>query len=419
MLMAMAWRNLLRYKKRTAVTACAIAMGVLCSIVMDGLLAGLDMESWRNLVAYETSMAKVYAPGYFADRLLCPMDTLLEADDRLVVEEALADQQMRWTPRVSTRASVHFMDDDFPAAGSLDVLLVGVDPLRDASVFSQAQGISEGRWLQEGNDGAVIGSWLAHDMGGRVGSYVTIEAKGRGGFIQTMDVPIVGIVQTDNPVVNSTGVYMDISVLDELLELDGAVSEYAFTHGGSNLTISEQRVVQALPALRLALGHADVRTWDDIAQQEVKLSQSKQASSKLMLLCMFIIAAVGISNTMLMAVHERKDEIGMLKALGFTPWYIQSLFAIEGILVGVLGAIVGILLGMAATYPLVHVGIDMSSLIEGVNIGYRVTGIMRAAWNYPSYVLIGLGALVVSAFSAWVPVRSISQAEISKIFRSI
>ena len=63
MLVSIAFKNMLRYKRRTLVTSCAVAFGVMFSIVFNGFLAGMNNESTRNLIDYETSGAKFRIPA--------------------------------------------------------------------------------------------------------------------------------------------------------------------------------------------------------------------------------------------------------------------------------------------------------------------------------------------------------------------
>jgi putative ABC transport system permease protein len=64
-----------------------------------------------------------------------------------------------------------------------------------------------------------------------------------------------------------------------------------------------------------------------------------------------LVAALGIMNTMLMSVLERVREIGVMKAVGARDGHIQMIFLVEGALVGLVGGLLGLLLGWAASFP--------------------------------------------------------------------
>ena len=59
-IISLAFKNLTRYKRRTMITAGAIAVGIMMFIMVDSMLAGAEYESVRNLKWYETSSVRIY-----------------------------------------------------------------------------------------------------------------------------------------------------------------------------------------------------------------------------------------------------------------------------------------------------------------------------------------------------------------------
>lgn len=120
----------------------------------------------------------------------------------------------------------------------------------------------------------------------------------------------------------------------------------------------------------------------------------------MLLFLIFLIAAVGISNTMLLAVYERIREFGMMRALGMDDTALRAAIVFEAGAIGLLGSLAGLAAGAAATWWLVNRGIDLRALYGDVNLGYRVTGIFRGAWNpgiMLSAVLFGVAASMATA----------------------
>lgn len=407
----MALRNVFRYKKRSMITAAAIAFGVIFSIMIDAMLIGAEVESARNIRDYETGEAKIFAPQYFANRQFLPFDTFLEPDTRHAVESLLDDR--RYAPRVLTAAEMVFSEEFFDVAGSVTVKLHAVDPDREAAVFRTPASVESGRWLVPGESGILLGSWLAEDIGARVGHFVTLESQGRGGFYQTVEAEIVGIVLTDNPYVNRANVYMDLGLADELFALDGAVTEYAIRLEGRS-DGAQQRT--ALAAELAPLG-AEIYGWEQVEEDAVLLTKTKSGASKIYLVFMFIIAAVGISNTMLMAVMERRSEIGMLRALGYSKIRIRWLFLVEGFGIGLLGTLAGLVIGSLITAFMVQYGVDFSFMMRETDVGYRLTGVMRSAWNPSGMLATVIGALAISSGVAWFPSGRILRSEVADILR--
>lgn len=262
----MAWKNMFRYKNRTMITSCAIAIGVMLSIIMNGLLFGIDTESQRNLQWYETSSAKIFADGYFAEKDFLPQ-YFIDRDVQKNIEKILNAEKIQFTKRYQGFAEIYFNEEFFVNGGSISAILTGIDPVSDAQVFHIAEKIESGTWLESNesmsSEGVVIGSWLAEDIGAQVGYYVTVQCRGRGGFYQTFDVPIVGITHTENPVINSTGVFMDIAYLDEMLELEGGVTEYALAENLQEV-LSDVKI-NSLKGSIEQIGFLEMFSWRDLA----------------------------------------------------------------------------------------------------------------------------------------------------------
>lgn len=406
----MGFRNIFRYRRRSLITAAAIAVGVMSAIVIDGILIGSETESSRNIRDYETGEGKIYPDGYFAEREFLPFDYFIEACSRPAVEAAL--EPLAWAPRAEFAAELLFREDFFPASGSVPVRVSAVDPERDIDVFRSGLMIDEGRWLRRGDEGLVLGSWLAEDIGARPGSVIGVQCRGRGGFYQTFDAPIIGIVTTDDPFVNRNAAFMDLQTADTLLALDGAVTEYTFRIPyPADTAKTVQRVRTALPS------DVTVHDWESLASVMLALTKVKSGGSKTILLFMCILAAVGITNTMLMAVMERVREIGMLRALGYTGFRIRFVFLVEGFGIGLIGATAGLIAGCAVNAYFAARGLDFSFMLRDMDAGYRITGILRSAWHLPGIFAAFFGAIGISTLMAWFPSGPILKNETAALLR--
>ncbi len=420
--LSMAARNVLRYKRRTLITASAIAFGVMFTIVMEGFTAGSETETIRNLRDYETGELKVYPAGYFADRQYLPFDRFIEKKDRPAIETLLAGHPS--TPRAVLSCEMYFTAESFAVPGSVTAELNAVDPARDGKVFRTATKVSSGRWLVKGDTGIVIGSWLAEDIGAKVGYTLTIECRGRGGFYQTFDAAIIGIVKTDDPAINRNAAFMDLALANELLSLDDGVTEYSVRIPSSTATRiwdRDRRSEDAAGRISAALASsgvgAEARDWQEIGNETIKLLRAQTGETALYLFFIFVIAIVGITNTMLMAVIERRSEIGTLRALGFTSLRIRALFLAEGACIGAIGSFAGTVFGACANWYLTTRGMDFSFMLRDMDVGYRITGVIRSAWDIASIARTALATIAISAAVAWFPSGIILRREVADILR--
>ena len=230
---------------------------------------------------------------------------------------------------------------------------------------------------------------MSRDLGIAAGDFVTVRTRTRHGAMQTLELEVAGILLSPNPTINRGVGFLALDVAQYDLDMTG-VTEVALgplrapfggalrVPGGAPL----QREIERLnAALAGALPGVAAAGWPELAPDYLALRESKSSSNGLLLFLIFLIAAVGISNTMLLAVYERIREFGMMRALGMDDGALRAAIVFEAGAVGLLGSLAGLAAGAAATWWLVNWGIDLRALYGDVNIGYRVTGIFRGAWN--------------------------------------
>ncbi|HUV07324.1 MAG TPA: FtsX-like permease family protein, partial [Spirochaetia bacterium] len=234
---------------------------------------------------------------------------------------------------------------------------------------------------------------LATDLGAELGDVVEIRTRTKDGVMQTLSLEIVGIINSPNPVINKGTGFLPFSVAQRDLVMEGAVTEIVLSLPGGKEV--EDTVNRINTELRSSFPELTALTWLELAEDFVAMAEMKTKGSSLLILMIFIIAAVGISNTMLIAVYERVREIGMMRALGMKDSSIRLAFLLEAGGIGFLGSTIGLVLGSIATYFMVNWGIDYSSIIGQMDIGYRVTGVFRAAWHPQAMVnAVILGTLI-------------------------
>ena len=411
----LAMKNLSRYKRRTAITAIAIALGLMMFIIVDSLLLGIEQESERNLIWYETSSIRIHQKEYWPDRLLFPLEEGIENPENVI--SLLAENGYTATERTMFKADMILYSNDFGEDGNLSVLVTGIDPEKDNEVFHFEDTLLEGRVLTKGEQsGMLMGSWLAEDIGAKVGYWVTLVTRGNGGFFEAIDVQVVGIVNCPNPNVNRTLIMMDKDTVGSILGMDGAVTEIDILLPNRADVDTE---VQKIQATLETSGRTDLeaRSWREMAKDYLAIAEAKRGGTGIILFLVFIIAAVGISNTMLMAMYERTRELGMMRALGMKDNHIRLAFIFEAGGIGLLGALAGIVLGALGNILLVEVGINYGSLLRNMDMGYRIQSIIRGTWSIKSFIITfvsGIGlAMLVSLF----PIRRALKMDIPTCLR--
>jgi ABC-type lipoprotein release transport system permease subunit len=260
---------------------------------------------------------------------------------------------------------------------------------------------------------------------------------------QLISAVVVGLVNSPNPKTNNNTAWIPLDVLqdDTGLMLEGRVTELLIREKGAGdsavpgRTESPGAIKAALAGTdyREALGtqqgfpelpytlppEQDIFPWQDYVQDYLGASKGDNVSTRIMVIILFILSFLCIANTMLLAILERTKETGMMRAMGMTDGQLIMTYMIEAGMVGFFGSVFGIILGCLINIPMVKYGIDFTAMTEtmGGDIGYRVTGIFRSAWNIPVIFGSGIIATVLAACMAFFPTRRALKMGITESLR--
>lgn len=236
---------------------------------------------------------------------------------------------------------------------------------------------------------------------------------------QLISAIVVGIINSPDPVTNGNMAYIPLDVLDgeEGMMLGGNVTEILIRDKHStDAQLPGRRESSAAITAVLENGmrgkglafpaELGVFTWMDYVKDYLGYEQLENGATKVLVIILFIIAFLGISNTILLAILERTKEIGMMRALGMSDGELRMVFMFEAGYLGLFGSVLGIVLGCLLNYPMVKYGIDVSAMGDalGGGIGFRVTALFRSMWNLPVIIGSGIFATLLSSLMAFFPI---------------
>ncbi len=407
-LFSLAFKNLARYKKRTAITSLSIAVGLAFYIFMDSMIIGAIFDSEKNLFMYETGSGVIQTDSYWDDKDLLPLEYSIENTEKIT--GILGSLDIPYAERTYFSADLLVYQDPYPEDGNIPVRVTAIDYRNDSNVFDIINTLEKGRFPEEDEEGIVIGSWLAEDINADIGYPVTLVTRTKSGYFQVMDLEVTGIINCTNPVVNRESLYISRELAELYLEMEGSVTDIHINLTGKNSS-QTNRLVSELEN-QLAGTGCSFHTWQEMVPDFVAASDGDKNGSAVMIVILFIIVAVGISNTMLMAIFERIREIGMMRALGMKDSAVKWLFRIESAGIGLIGSVSGLILGAIANIPLVIYGIDYTKLMREGNYGYRIIGIMRGIWHTEAFVAAFIIGIIFSFLISFIPTRKAVKKDI-------
>lgn len=383
------WRNLKRNKRRTWITASTVAVAVLLTQFSAALLIGIEQQSFDNLINYQTGNAKVFADGYFEERDEFPLDYPLSGTNELISSIQQVSGVAAATPRLTFQAQLSNGMDRIPCMG-VGIQLQG----SDTDVFRIPQTVVEGDYLSGEDEGILLGSGIAEIFEVGPGDWLTVLAKTQYGAYEALDMPIVGLIGTGNPLIDRNSFLLPLPTAQYILAMEGSVTEIAVRFSA---TASESPTLARLAGTVENLGEYDVKGWKEMEDDFMALVQIKRVGNAIFLGIFLVLAVVGITNTILMAAYERTREIGMLMAMGLRGTGIRRLFLTEGALTGLLGGAVGTVIGVGLIGWLAAVGIDFSAFYGDIDVGYPVKDTIYPAL---SLFIVALGWLLTGLLAA-------------------
>ncbi len=219
---------------------------------------------------------------------------------------------------------------------------------------------------------------------------------------------VAALIETSVDLVNRQAVIMDLGEAQDLFAMPDEAHEIV-VHARDPARLQETvAAVRSIPGLK----GAEVLDWQALAPEMVTLVQLVGVAGVFVLILVFIAAAAGVANTMLMATFERTHEFGMLLALGTGPGRIVRMIVSESVVLGVLGALVGAALGILLVASTHHSGIDFAALTGRGPSGISFAGMRWSMRFYPSLALVDVAQVVAAAVvtslvaSVWPAVRA-------------
>jgi len=454
----MAWRNLGRNAKRSRVTGLGLALALALCMATLALMDGLSQELIQGTTEGEVGHIQIHEPRYLDSRAL---RRSVPADAQALAALRSAEGVQGVSARLYAFAYLSH------GSRSSGVQLMGLDPEQEAAVtvlhrkrssgewlsaeatpWRQAQALSEtqqaadqaltdaaiaeafarleGRATSAGTatpstdaslalaeqlapgpsrrPGVVLGAKLAANLGlsadpeGRWGQVLELLVEGAHGVQSHLELEVRGVMQTGLDHQDRSRLLLHLSDLQHMLQLPDQAHEIAL-----RLTDPGQADARAA-ALQAQLGEAQqVQSWSQLRPDVLALIAANRALMGTLVFIVFLIAGVGVLNTMLVSVMERQRELSLLKALGLAPRKVLLLVMAETVLLCLAGGLVGLTAGAALVAWLQIHGLDVSRFGEFSLSGVGMAPVLRAQLSAAGAALPLVMLVLISVVSALVP----------------
>jgi putative ABC transport system permease protein len=393
-----AWLNTLRNRRRSAVTVSIAALGT-AAILLAGGFALYTYQGLAQSAARTTGHLIIGTPAHFSQDEDMPLQHGLD-DWAAIKAKLLADPAVRHVlPRLDFSGLISNGEK------STVMLAVGISPDDEFAVKGPFLSVSQGDVLASDERAMVmLGEGLARSLKAKPGSSLTLLTSTTEGALNALDVTVKGVFSTGVPDLDKRLVYTDVATAQRLVVSQRVSSLGVFLDRMESTSAAQARLQAALPGLEL-------QTWLD---QAIFYSSVKGLYDRIfgaLGLIIGVIVLFVVTNAMAMAIIERTREIGTLRAMGTLPRQLIASFALEGMVLGGLGAGLGALVALGVSLALLVFPVEMPPP-PGRTTGYP----LQIALDLPLYAGTVLSMVILAMLaSALVARRSVNQPVVAAL----
>jgi len=243
--------------------------------------------------------------------------------------------------------------------------VIGFEPAKDSQTSNLQNWISDGEFLNDGDNGLLVTFNIAKHLDLHVNDTIILISQGYRGVTAAGKYPIKGILTFSTPQMNNIGVFMDITLAQNLFSAEGmTTSVMVMVHDYTDVN-SVKRSIQGFTAESLS-----VYSWDELNPEVVQFIESDKAGGVIMIGILYIVIGFGIFGTIIMMVAERKREMAVMVAVGMQKYKLATILFFETLLIGIVGVISGFVVSVPIILFMVGNPIELPADLAEAYIQY-------------------------------------------------
>jgi len=313
-----------------AVSVFGLIIGVMALVISMALMTGYRGDLQKKLLGGNAEIFVYSINGPISDK------------SRLI-------DTVRTTPGVAEAAPVLFqhalVTTERNTTGT-EVMLKGIEAARARSspMLAKIVGPRGAFDTLEGERGVAVGRYLATKLGVRAGSSIsiTVPTDGGGSFMpRSASFVVTSVFDTGFYEFDARWLFIDLPEAERLLNAPGSANllEVKLAPGASLDTVTR--------AIADRTGHRyAVSDWRDMNRQLFSMLKIQQLVLFIVIGLIVFVSTFNIVSTLIMTVHEKRKEIGILSSMGAESSLISRIFLWYGTMVGVAGTAAGVTLGV-------------------------------------------------------------------------
>ena len=384
----LALRNLARERKRTLISLAAIVVGVVGFLLAGGFIDWIFWAIRESAIDNGLGHIQISAKGYRDAGQADPNAYMLPANGSQKDAIARLPDVVAVSPRLMVSGLVSHGEITVPFAGE------AVEPAVDARISKDIA--VDGEPLDAASPkGVILGRGLAHALNVKQGDTLAFITTGASGGMSGVEGIVRGVYSTGVKAFDDVAVRMPLALGQQLMR----TQRVHLWVVGIDDTAHTQAVANAIAPI-LAGSDKEMRTWLQLSDFYRKTVTLMSRQMLVVAVLIAIILVLGIANLLTMSTLERTGEIGTMLALGTPRSSVLRMHFMEGLLLGLAGAIAGLAIGGLLAAVISWIGIPMPPP-PGRDTGYRAEILLSLPIILDAVALALASAAVAGAYPAW------------------
>lgn len=399
-------------RKQTLVSILGVCISVTAFIVMSSIMFGFQKYFIQQVIDIEAHLTIKPKEEASEERLIRRLD------DKSLVK--VFGNKPREKDRILGWREIMRLVESYPevlgtaphleskgilkyGAKEKPVSLIGIIPQLEAktTVIERFLEFKRLKAFEMDKDSLILGRVVARDLGiSELNKKVVLTLpNGETKILKIVDFLNSGITNID-----SSRVYIPLKTLQALLDRTDEVNVILVKIKDVNKAeVLSRRLMQEI--------RYEVESWQKAYLNFLKIFKIQSMITYMIVFAIITVSAFGIFNIIMMTVMEKRKEIAILMAMGYTPRDITSIFLLSGLIISIIGGVLGFILAYGILEYLANLELNIEGLLRSKGF------ILDRSWKY--YLVGFLLSLFFSLLASFYPAYRASRLNPVEIFRSL
>lgn len=403
-----AYSNLWRRRSRTILVITMISFGLAAMIYSQGMYDGMMVQMVNDQIRTGSGELAIYKDTYEENKLLST-----NIKDPEIIHDWLKHngQIKHFVSRLRSDGVIS------SAKYSQTASVIGLDTRGEENFINYKDALLRGKFaLEKNRKQVIIGERLAEKLKVDIGKKVVIQGQSLDKEIIAEVLRVTGIIKTNNPLLDNSGVLIDKTVFAELFRINGVTEFSVLLNDSRDIDLRKNEFEKALA--EISDEKLEVFSWRELYPIVLLWDKAMKYFIYISYAIVFLVVALGIFFILFISIMERLKEFGILLALGTSFKTIAKIVFLEAIFMGVFGYLLGSSLGWMSLQLTDIWGLDLSYFSSGLN------DIGMAAIMYPDirgeYFVLAFWAVFLSSIaSALIPLWKLKKLKAVEAIRFI